>query len=186
MITISTLLLIIVAIAVFFVFWVIWTDIIGAGWEPTSKILVRKMLEMAEVNSKDLVYDLGSGDGRIIIEAARTYKANAIGIEADPLRYFWSKLMIIIFGLNQKVKVIWGNFFNQNITAATVVTLFLSSKANQKLKQMLQEELQPGTRIVSYYWTFHGWEPVKVDRKNKIYMYIIGKNLNSNTEEKEY
>jgi phospholipid N-methyltransferase len=61
-ITISTLLLIIVAIAVFFVFWVIWTDIIGAGWEPTSKILVRKMLEMAEVNSKDLVFDLGSGD----------------------------------------------------------------------------------------------------------------------------
>ncbi len=185
MITISTLLLIIAAIAVFIVFWVIWTDIIGAGWEPTSKTLVRKMLEMAEVNSDDLVYDLGSGDGRIIIEAARTYQANAIGIEADPLRYFWSKLMITLLGVNQKVKVIWGNFFNQNLTTATVVTLFLSAKANQNLKQKLKTELQPGTRIVSYYWTFHGWEPFKEDRKDKIYMYIIGENSNNNTEEIE-
>ena len=113
MITITTFLLIIVAIAVIFVFWVIWTDIIGAGWEPTSKILVRKMLEIAEVNSEDVLYDLGSGDGRIIIEAAKRYNANAVGIEADPLRYIWSKLMILIYGVNKKVKVIWGNFFNQ-------------------------------------------------------------------------
>lgn len=175
MITITTFLLIIVAIAVIFVFWVIWTDIIGAGWEPTSKILVQKMLEIAEVNSEDVLYDLGSGDGRIIIEAARRYNANAVGIEADPLRYFWSKLMILLYGVNQKVKVIWGNFFNKDITTATVVTLFLSSKANQQLKTKLQNELKPGTRIVSYYWTFHGWDPVKEDRKDKIYMYIIGK-----------
>jgi phospholipid N-methyltransferase len=173
-ITITTLLLIIVAIAVIFVFWVIWTDIIGAGWEPTSKILVRKMLEIAEVNSEDILYDLGSGDGRIIIETARKYHANAIGIEADPLRYIWSKLMILLYGVNQKVKVIWGNFFNKDITNATVVTLFLSSKANQQLKTKLQNELKPGTRIVSYYWTFHEWEPVKEDKKDKIYMYIIG------------
>lgn len=175
MITITTFLLIIVGISVIFVFWVIWTDIIGAGWEPTSKILVRKMLEIAEVNSEDILYDLGSGDGRIIIEAAKRYHANAVGIEADPLRYSWSKLMIMLYGLNQKVKVLWGNFFNKDITPATVVTLFLSSKANQQLKTKLQNELQPGTRIVSYYWTFHGWEPVKEDRKDKIYMYIIGK-----------
>lgn len=175
MITITTLLLIIVAIAVLFVFWVIWTDIIGAGWEPTSKILVRKMLEIAEVNSEDILYDLGSGDGRIIIETARKYNANAVGIEADPLRYIWSKLMILLYGVNQKVKVIWGNFFNKDLTSATIVTLFLSSKANQQLKTKLQNELKPGTRIVSYYWTFHGWQPVKEDKKNKIYMYIIGK-----------
>ncbi len=154
----------------------IWSDIIGAGWEPTSKRLVRKMLEMAEVNSEDLLYDLGSGDGRIIIEAARGYNAKAIGIEADPLRYIWSKLMIMLLGVNQKVKIFWGNFFNKDLTPATVVTLFLSSKANQRLKLKLQEELQPGTRIVSYYWTFYGWKPVKVDRINKIYMYIIGRN----------
>ena len=175
MITITTLLLIIVAIAVLFVFWVIWTDIIGAGWEPTSKILVRKMLEIAEVNSEDILYDLGSGDGRIIIETARKYNANAVGIEADPLRYIWSKLMIPLYGVNQKVKVNWGNFFNKDINPATIVTLFLSSKANQQLKTKLQNELKPGTRIVSYYWTFHGWQPVKEDKKNKIYMYIIGK-----------
>ncbi len=176
MITISTLILIVIAIAIIFVFWVIWSDIIGAGWEPTSKRLVRKMLEMAEVNSKDIVYDLGSGDGRIVIEAARRFNANAIGIEADPLRYIWSKLMIMLLGVNQQVKIFWGNFFHKDLTPATVVTLFLSSKANQRLKLKLQEELLPGTRIVSYYWTFYGWKPDKVDRIDKIYVYIIGRN----------
>ena len=83
--------------------------------------------------------------------------------------------MILLYGVNKKVKVIWGNFFNQTLTSATVVTLFLSSKANQQLKTKLQNELKPGTRIVSYYWTFHGWETVKEDREDKIYMYIIGK-----------
>ena len=176
MLTISTLILIVIAIVIIFVFWVIWSDIIGAGWEPTSKRLVRKMLEMAEVNSEDLVYDLGSGDGRIIIEAAREYNAKAVGIEADPLRYIWSELMIMLLGVNQQVKIFWGNFFYKDLTPATVVTLFLSSKANQRLKLKLQKELQPGTRVVSYYWTFYGWEPVKADRIDKIYMYIIGKN----------
>lgn len=164
---------IIIAIVLIFIFWIFWSDIIGAGWQPTSKTLVRKMLEMAEVNSEDIVYDLGSGDGRIVIEAARRYKAHAVGIEADLIRYIWSKLMITLLGVNRKVKILWGNFFNKTITPATVVTLFLSSRANKRLKIKLQQELQPGTRIVSYYWTFHGWTPVKVDIEAKIYVYIV-------------
>ncbi len=175
MITIFTSLLILILLAVIFVFWIIWSDIIGAGFEPTSKRLVRKMLKMAEVNSDDMVYDLGSGDGRIVIEAARIFKSNAVGIEADPIRLIWSRLMIILLGVNRQVKILWGNFFNQDITPATVVTLFLSSKANKRLKQKLQRELQPGTRIVTYYWAFHGWKPVKTDEEDKIYMYIIDK-----------
>ena len=107
---------------------------------------------MAEVNSEDVVYDLGSGDGRIVIEAARRYKAHAVGIEADPIRYMWSKFMGVLLGVNKKVEILWGNFFNQTITPATVVTLFLSSRANERLTIKLLKELQPGTRIISYYW----------------------------------
>ena len=164
---------IIIAIVLIFIFWIFWSDIIGAGWQSTSKTLVRRMLEMAEVNSEDVVYDLGSGDGRIVIEAARRYKAHAVGIEADPIRYMWSKFMGVLLGVNKKVEILWGNFFNQTITPATVVTLFLSSRANERLTIKLLKELQPGTRIISYYWIFHGWTPVKVDREAKIYMYII-------------
>ena len=174
MITLSTILFVLILIAVFIVIWIFWAAFIGAGWEPTSMRRVRKMLEMAEVNSKDIVYDLGSGDGRIVTEAAKKYHAKAVGIEADPIRVFWSRLTILRFGLRSQAKIIWGNFFKQNISEATVVTLFLSDYANEKLKSKFLRELKPGTRIVSYIWVFEGWNPVRVNEDKKIFLYVIG------------
>ena len=168
---ISLILLIIGVIMV----WIFWANIIGAGWQPTDRRRVKKILEMAEVNSDDVVFDLGSGDGRIVMEAAKKYNARAVGMEADPLRVIWSRLTIIRFGLRNRAKIVWGNFFKQNISEATVVTLFLSDVANQRLKPKFQKELKPGTRIVSYVWMFNGWKPVKEDIINEIYVYIIGK-----------
>lgn len=154
--------------------WIFWANIIGAGWQPTSRRRVRKMLEMAEVDSNDVVYDLGSGDGRIVMDAARKYNAKAVGMEADPLRVLWSRLTIMSSGLRSSAKIVWGNFFNEDIGEATVVTLFLSDTANQKLKPKFQRELKPGTRIVSYVWMFKEWEPVKADKDDEIYVYVIG------------
>lgn len=155
--------------------WIIWTDIIGAGFEPTSSKIVNLMLEMAHVNSGDLVYDLGSGDGRIVINAARLHNAHSVGIEADPVRYWYSRIRVKMLGLQSSVSVIWTNFFSEDLSKATVVTLFLSAKANQKLKQKLQTELKPGTRVVSYYWRIKGWKPVQEDKEKHIYLYIMGK-----------
>ncbi|PKL71247.1 MAG: SAM-dependent methyltransferase [Methanobacteriales archaeon HGW-Methanobacteriales-2] len=132
------------------------------------------MLEMAEVHPEDRVYDLGSGDGRIVIEAARKYQAQGVGVEADPLRVAWSRLKMMRMGLRSQVKIIWGNLFHQNLNHATVVTLFLWGRTNENLKEKLQEELKPGTRVVSYVWKFKGWEPVKIDKKEQIFLYIIG------------
>lgn len=154
--------------------WIFWSFAIGAGWEPTSKRVVKKMLEMAESNSEDVVYDLGSGDGRIVMEAAKRYGSMAVGVEADPIRVLWSRIMVRIFRLQNKVKITWKNIFNQDISDATVVTLFLWKNINQKLKPKLLDELKPGTRIVSYIWTFEGWEPIKTDNYEKIYLYIVG------------
>ncbi len=131
------------------------------------------MLNMAEVNADDVVYDLGSGDGRIVIDAAQKYHALGVGVEADPLRVILSRLKIIRWGLQHRVKIIWGNLFHQNLSPATVVVLFLWGRTNEKLKDKLQEELKPGTRVVSYVWKFKGWNPVKVDKKEEIYLYII-------------
>lgn len=167
--------IILLILIIIFIFWIIWSDIIGAGFEPTSWKLVKRMLEMAGVDSHDIVYDLGSGDGRIVIESARIFNAHSVGIEADPLRYFWSKIKVSILGLQSQVSIVWGNFHKQDLSKATVVTLFLSDKANQKLKQKLQQELDPGTRVISYFWRFKGWKPVLTDEKNHIYLYIIGK-----------
>jgi precorrin-6B methylase 2 len=158
-----------------------WPLVIGAAWTPTSRMVVRRMLEMAEVDCRDIVYDLGSGDGRIVIEATKRHQAKAVGIEADPLRVFWSRLMIIVLGVHHLVKIVWGNIFHQDISEATVVTLFLLQKTNQKLKPKLQQELKPGTRIVSYWWDFSGWVPTQVDKKERIYMYVMGQSDRSQT-----
>lgn len=147
--------------------------IFGAPWAPTRKKLVHKMLSMAEVNPGDVLYDLGSGDGRIITMAARQFHAKSVGIEINPLWVLWTKLKIAIFQLNDKMNVVWGNFFNQDLSKANIVTLYLLQKTNDKLRPKLEKELKPGTRIVSHVFTFDGWEPEKVDWESKIYMYRI-------------
>ncbi|WP_223792392.1 SAM-dependent methyltransferase [Methanobacterium spitsbergense] len=154
--------------------WIMWSAIIGAGFQPTSKKLVKKMLEIAEIGPNDVLYDLGSGDGRIITEAVKCYGAKAVGIEADPIRVLWSRMFLFFYRIRDKSKIKWGNFFNEDIIDATAVTLFLGSKANEKLKKKLVKELKPGTLVVSYVWTFHDWKPAKIDYRDKIYLYKIG------------
>jgi hypothetical protein len=156
------------------ILWIMWSDIIGAGYQPTSKKLVKKMLEFAEIGPNDVLYDLGSGDGRIITEAVKSYDAKAVGIEADPIRVLWSRMFLFLYRIRDRSKIKWGNFFNVDIIDATAVTVFLGSRANEKLKEKLVKELKPGTPIVSYIWTFHDWKPVKVDYRDKIYLYVIG------------
>lgn len=155
-------------------FSMLWPLAIGAAYSPSSMRVVRKMLKMAEVNEDDIVYDLGSGDGRIVIEAAHRYNALGVGVEADPIRVFLSRTKIFKNRLRNHVRIIWGNLFHQNLSHATVVILFLWGRTNDKLKNKLQEELDPGTRIVSYVWKFEGWNPVKIDEKERIYLYIVG------------
>ena len=174
MISLFTSFLIIIFVIAGVIIWVMWSAIIGAGFEPTSKKLVQKMLEMAEINSRDILYDLGSGDGRIVFEAAKKYNANAVGIEADPIRVIWSRLFLFLSGLQNNSRIIWGNFLNEDISEATVVTLFLGPEANQKLKKKLANELKPGTPVVSYVWTFEDWKPIRINNKDRIYLYIIG------------
>jgi predicted RNA methylase len=165
----------IVAVIIIVSISILWPIIIGAAWSPSSKKVVNKMLEMAEVDSQDILYDLGSGDGRIVAEAARKYDAVGIGIEADPLRVFWSRLNLRLLGLNNQNSIIWGDIFNKDLSRATVVTVFLWQKTNEKLKEKLTRELKPGTRVVSHIWTFSGWTPVEVDQEERVYLYIIGK-----------
>jgi SAM-dependent methyltransferase len=158
-------------IAGILIIWVLWTRLFGAEWIPMPLPKIRKMLELAEVKEGDLLYDLGSGDGRIIILASKEFGARAMGIEIDPLRFLLSWILIKIFKIKAEVRL--GNFFDENLSDATVVTLFLLESTNRKLKQKLRKELKPGTRVVSYRWKFDGWTPSKVDEKFKLYLYEI-------------
>ncbi|MCL4355071.1 MAG: class I SAM-dependent methyltransferase [Nitrososphaerota archaeon] len=153
--------------------FLLWSAFIGAGWQPTSRRKVRKMLEMCRVGPSDVVYDLGSGDGRILVEAAKTYHATAVGVEADPIRVLFSRFAVGTNRLKGRVQVVWGNFFHVDLSEATVVTLFLSQGANRKLKAKLLSELRPGARVVSYVWTFDGWSPASRDADDEISLYVV-------------
>jgi SAM-dependent methyltransferase len=153
--------------------WITWSGLVGAPWLPTPKKRVRSMLEFAGVNQDDRVYDLGSGDGRIIVMAAKEFGAKSIGIEVDPVRILWSRLSIKRNRLGNRVRVIRGNFFNINLENATVVTLYQGYKINKKIRDKLSVELRPGTRVVSYRFILDGWTPEKTNEETSVYLYIV-------------
>jgi len=118
-------------------------------WWRTSDKNIRRALKLAGVKSSDVVYDLGSGDGRSLIIAAKEFKAHAVGIEIDPLRFYLSKLLIKLSGLSNKIKLRRENFLKSDFSDATVVFVYLVPKALERLRPKLLKELKRGTRIVS-------------------------------------
>jgi hypothetical protein len=156
------------------VIWIAWSAAIGAPWVPTPKSKVRKMLDFAEVSREDTLYDMGSGDGRIVIMAAEKFGAKSIGIEADPFRAAWSRFSIWRRKLQGKAIIIRQNFFQTTLADATVVTLYQGYEINKKIREKLSRELKPGTRVVSYRFVLDGWTPRKVDKESSLYLYVVG------------
>jgi SAM-dependent methyltransferase len=147
-----------------------WTGFFGAPWVPTSMKMVHKMLAMAEVGPDDLVYDLGCGDGRMIITAARDFGARAVGIEIDPLRYLWCQALVSVLGLRDRVKIVYGNIFTQDLSEADVVACYLLQATNLKLERKLKKELRPGIRVVSNRFSFPGLYKVRQDGEARLYL----------------
>jgi len=157
-----------------FICWIFWSQAIGAEFVPTTMKNVRAMLSMVDITSDDVLYDLGSGDGRTIVTASKEYGARSVGIEADPLRLFWSQLRIRRNGLSDLSSVEWGNFFKKDLSEATVVTLYLFQSTNDKLVKKFERELKPGTKVISHVFDFKPWKLVKVDEKHNLFMYVVG------------
>lgn len=126
---------------------------------PTPQEVVDAMLKMAKVTKNDVIYDLGSGDGRIPITAAKVYGARAIGIDIDPVRVSEANANAKAAGVTDKVKFLNQDLFATDISEATVVTLYLLPQLNVKLIPKLMKELKPGTRIVSHAFDMGDWKP---------------------------
>jgi cyclopropane fatty-acyl-phospholipid synthase-like methyltransferase len=131
---------------------------------PTEQDVVYSMLKLARVGPDDVVYDLGSGDGRIVILAAQEYGARGVGIEIDPPLVEISREVAREARLEDKVTFIEGDLFTTDISKATVVTIFLSLTVNRQLEEKLRRELRPGTRIVSHQFPIGSWTPDTVVR----------------------
>jgi ribosomal protein L11 methylase PrmA len=144
---------------------------------PTPERVVAKMLELAKVGPQDVVYDLGSGDGRIVIAAAKRYGARGVGIDIDPDRIKEARANARKAGVEQRVRFRQGDLFQAKIGDATVVTIYLLSGINRRLRPKLLSELKPGTRIVSHAFDMGDWKPEKeldVDGR-KVYFWTIPK-----------
>ncbi|MBP8932830.1 MAG: class I SAM-dependent methyltransferase [Candidatus Atribacteria bacterium] len=164
-------LFVILVVLILFFWWIFPLFFHGIPWQPTDMKRVKRMLEMAELKPEETLYDLGCGDGRILIYAAQQYHAKAIGIEINPWLYVLTWIRIFSLGLHHRVKVKLKNIHDVSLQNADVITIFLFQNVNDLLRDKFLRELKPGARIVSYVWILKDWEPDLVDQENNLYKY---------------
>jgi ribosomal protein L11 methylase PrmA len=142
---------------------------------PTPPEVVDEMLKLAKVHKGDVLFDLGCGDGRIVIAAVKQYGIEAYGVDIDPERIEESKANAQKAGVSDKAHFIEGDLFETNIGKASVVTLYLLHSVNLKLKPKLFAELKPGTRVVSNTFSMDDWQPVKTIEADgrTLYLWVI-------------
>lgn len=132
---------------------------------PTPQVIVDKMLDIAGVDKNDMVYDLGCGDGRIVITAAKERGARGVGIDLNPARISEAKAKAASAGVGNKVQFVVGDLFNSDFSEASVVTLYLLPEVNRSLRPILWRQLKIGTRVVSHDFDMGPeWPPEKVER----------------------
>jgi SAM-dependent methyltransferase len=139
---------------------------------PTAFETVIAMLKLAEVTDRDIVYDLGCGDGRFVVTAARQFGARGVGVDIDPERIKEARELAKRTGAEDKVRFIEGDLFETDIGEATVVTLYLLTRLNLKLRPKLMKELKPSTRIVSHAFDMGDWKPEKTGNVSGSSIYL--------------
>jgi len=152
-----------------------------APYYPTPPAVVEKMLQLGALQPGEKMFDLGSGDGRIVIMAAGKFKADATGVEFDQELHRQSSDSIAAKHLQKTARIVHGDIFQQDYSSADLVTVYLLPASNDKIRPMLEKQLKKGTRIVSHDFQFTGWKPEKTEdveddgegRSHTIYLYRL-------------
>jgi SAM-dependent methyltransferase len=147
-------------------------------WVPSPPEVIAVMLQLANVGPRDLVYDLGCGEGEILIEAARRYGARGVGVDLDPERIKNARLNAAKAGVADKITFIQQDLFKTDVRPATVVTLYLLPELNERLRPTLLRDLRPGTPIVSHDFAMGDWKPekmveVEIKRTHRVYLWRV-------------
>jgi predicted RNA methylase len=150
-----------------------------APFYPTPEKIVERMLQLGGLKAGERMYDLGSGDGRIVIMAAQKFHADATGVELDKDLIKQSMEKIRKLGLEKTARVLGGDLLNQNYSSADLITVYLLTMSNDKVQPLLDRQLKKGARVVSHDYEFKGWNPEKVDtiaddgdgRSHTLYLY---------------
>jgi hypothetical protein len=155
--------------------WLIVPALYGLPWVPTREKRIRRALELAELRPGERLYDLGAGDGRVLILAAREFDANATGIEIGPLQCVVGVLRIWLNGCRHNAQIRCGNFYRSDISEADVVFVYATSSQVTRLRLLLEHVLRPDARVVSIATEFPGWQPAHVDREALVFLYHMGR-----------
>ena len=150
-----------------------------APFYPTPQTIVEKMLQLGGLKAGEKVFDLGSGDGRIVVMAAQKFHADAVGVEIDKDLYRQSTERIRTLGLERSAHILNGDIFKQNYSSADLVTVYLLPASNDKVTPLLEKQLKKGARIVAHDFEFRAWTAVKVEnieddgegRSHTLYLY---------------
>ena len=141
-----------------------WDSPHVAPFVTTPHEVVKRMLELAEIKKSDILYDLGSGDGRIVLAAAKNFKIRSVGFEIDPVLVKASRQLIKQAGLEELVEIREQDIRTVDFSPASVVTMYLYPAANLRLRPVLMRELKPGARVISHDFGMGSWEPDRVER----------------------
>ena len=157
-----------ISIILFFIY-TIFAIINGAPYVPTAKKNIGDMLRLINLKKNDLLVDLGSGDGRILFQAAKT-GCKCIGIEINPTLYWWSKIMAKLKGYNN-IFILRDDLWNFDLKNVDVLTLFFIPSKMEKLMIKIKNEMRPGSRVVSNMFKFPNWQ--YTENSGKMYLYIV-------------
>lgn len=151
--------------------WILIPALYGLPPVPTRPQRIRNALKLANLQPDEVLYDLGAGDGRVLLIAAREFGAKAVGIEVGPIQCAWIWLRVIASGLGDRIQVRWANFYKADLREADVVFVYATSKEVTKLAPYLEKQLKQGTRVVSISADFPEWEPSTFDEHDLIFVY---------------
>lgn len=151
--------------------WLIVPALYGVPWVPTREARIRRALQLAQLQPGERLYDLGAGDGRVLLVAAREFGAQALGIEIGPVQCALGWLRLWLGGSKPRARMRCGNFYHADVSGADVVFVYLTSAQTSRLQEKLARELQPGARVVSVAADFPDWQPEAVDRETLLFLY---------------
>lgn len=162
-----------IALFILGLLWILIPALYGLPSRPTHPDRIRAALRLADLKPGDTLYDLGSGDGRVLVIAAKEFGARSVGVEIGPAQRLVSRVAALYNGVRDRVRVEAGNFYRSDVSKADVVFIYATSTEAAKLASHLEKQMKPGSRVVSISADFPEWEPTGFDKDKLIFVYAM-------------